>query len=452
MTFARGRDLGLVLRRSVFPALCGCAFAARGHADVPTPADSLTVRDCVARARDHAPEPRVLAAERAAAALDSSAAFRARRVAFSLQGGATVAPPHFYDPAITNLGEYAVKLGVEAPLADGGVRHRERERSALAAGQSRLLLDQGSRDAGLLAGALAVEWLRLVETERGQSEAVAWLEHLAGVMQSGVRAGVRGRADALRALLERDAAAAALDLTRRDQAAAARAIARAIGAGEPFVPLIREESFEEVPPADADSLALLATLQNAPEVRLAGLGEAQRRLDLDAARRIQSWQVSVTADAGLAGTDLTQIVPPDVQAEHPGATFADRLRRDLGASVSFQLHRPLFDPSARDAAAARLAAADAQHLRHDIELDAQRRLALDLLARWRSATLRLTLARDRAARADEHLLRLASLHAAGAATLLELLDARRALDDTRERLADTRAEARAARLEAEERR
>ena len=440
------------LRRFLLPTLCTCALVSRALADAPALSDSLTVGECVARAREHAPEPRVLAAERIAAALDSSAIFRARRAAFSFQVGAMVAPHRFYDPAITNLGEYGLKLGVEAPLVDGGSRRRERERGALASGESRLRLEQGARDAGLLAGALAVEWLRLTETERTQIEAVAWLEHLAGVMESGVRAGVRGRADALRALLERDAAAAALDLTRRDLAATSRALTRAIGAGEPYRPAIRSESDSEVPPTDADSLALIAALEHAPEVRLAGLSEAQRRIDLDAARRGRSWQVGLAADAGLAGSDLTRIVPPDVTEAHPGATFSDRLRRDLGASVSLQLRRPLFDPSARDAAAARLAAVEAQHLRQDVELDAQRRLALDLVARWRSAALRLTLARDGAARADEHLLRLASLHAAGAATLLELLDARRALDDARERLADARAEARAARLESEERR
>jgi len=51
----------------------------------------------------------------------------------------------------------------------------------------------------------------------------------------------------------------------------------------------------------------------------------------------------------------------------------------------------------------------------------------------------------------ENLLRLRSLQASGSATLLELLDARTTLDDTRARLAQARFDARLARLEAEER-
>jgi len=57
-------------------------------------------------------------------------------------------------------------------------------------------------------------------------------------------------------------------------------------------------------------------------------------------------------------------------------------------------------------------------------------------------------AREAALRAEENLLRLRSLYAGGGAGLLELLDARRELDDARALLADARFEARQAHYQA----
>jgi outer membrane protein TolC len=416
-------------------------------------AESLTVRECVARARQRSPEPRVAVAERDASVLDSSATFRSRRAALSFQGGATVAPEHFYDPALTNLGDYALKLRLEAPVFDGGARNRGRQRRVLVARESRALLAQAARDAGLRAGALAIEWLRLTESEAAERQSLEWLEHLAGAMDAGVRSGMRGRADALRATLERDVVAGELELTHRDMATVARELGRELGGGDDFVPAVHEEATQmSSPPTQADSLELVRALEAAPEVRLADLGRAERRLDVETARQTSAWQMEVAADAGLVGADLAHAVPPDLRSLHPGATLTDRLQRDLGASLSLQFHRPLLDRSAASATEARDASSRAQDLRWSAELEAQRRLGLELLARWRSAAMRYSVARDVAARADEHRLRIESLHAAGSASLLELLDARRALDDARARLTDARAEALGARLETEARR
>jgi outer membrane protein TolC len=423
---------------------------AAGVPPTTSPAESLTVRECVARARRLAPEPRVALVERDAAALDSTATFRARRAALFFQAGATVAPEHFYDPALTNLGDYAFKLRLEAPVFDAGARDRSRRRSALAVRESQATLEQSERDAGLRAGALAIEWLRLNASSRAEIQSVEWLDHLASVMDAGVRSGMRGRADATRATLERDAVAAELDLTRRDMASTARALARELGVGDDLVSAVRDEPIEaSTPPSETDSLELVRSMGAAPEVRLADLTRAERRLDAAAASQASAWRVDVAADAGLAGTDLTRAVPGDISARSPDATFTDRLRRDLGASVALQFRRPLLDRAGRPSMAARAASSRAQDLRWSAEVEAQRRLGLELLSRWRSAAMRYGVAREVAARADEHLLRLESLHAAGSATLLELLDARRALDDARARLTDARADALTARLEAE---
>ena len=109
------------------------------------------------------------------------------------------------------------------------------------------------------------------------------------------------------------------------------------------------------------------------------------------------------------------------------------------------------DPAAPHDVSGRVAAAEAAvRLSMAAESDA-RRAALELLDRWRDASLRVSRARASVAVAEENLLRLRSLHASGSAPLLELLDARRTLDDTHLRLAGARFDVRLARLEAEER-
>src|SRR5205823_5986324 len=85
-----------------------------GPALYPAP-DSVTVEQCVALARLRAPEVRSAAVDREVARLDSAATSYNRRPSFSIFGGATVAPPGFYDPVITNLGESQLKAGVAWP-------------------------------------------------------------------------------------------------------------------------------------------------------------------------------------------------------------------------------------------------------------------------------------------------------------------------------------------------
>ena len=109
------------------------------------------------------------------------------------------------------------------------------------------------------------------------------------------------------------------------------------------------------------------------------------------------------------------------------------------------------DPAAPHDVAGRTAASAGATLRAQTAIAEARRAALELLDRWRNATRRVTRAEASVALAEENLLRLRSLHASGSAPLLELLDARRQLDDTRIRLAEARFDARLARLEAEER-
>jgi outer membrane protein TolC len=73
----------------------------------------------------------------------------------------------------------------------------------------------------------------------------------------------------------------------------------------------------------------------------------------------------------------------------------------------------------------------------------------DLNERGRTAAPQLALAEASVGRAEDNVLRARSLYAGGGAGLLDLLDARRQLDEARARLADARFEAWKAVYEAE---
>jgi outer membrane protein TolC len=411
--------------------------------------ESLSVARCVALARGAAPEVRALAAERAAAHFDSAATALNGRPHLSIFGGALVAPQNSYDPIVTNLGEYHLKAGLDVPLADAGERRRARAQTGLAAESAAAESDQAAREAGLAAAQAALEIVRRREEARADRDALEWLERLANLLQSGVRSGERQRSDAVRVLLERDGVQAALESAEEARAALGRGLAELIARRGAGFDVAEPEAGDEAAPAETDSLALLAAIERAPEVRTARLAAAGERLALDEARSRNALRVDFSADAGLWGSDLTRVIPPDLRATHPNATFADRLRRDLGASVTFEFRRPVLDPSVGLAIRGREAAADAARVRADAASERRRREALDLMGRWRSATRRRMLAEASVARAEEHLLRMRSLYTGGATTLLELLDARQQLDDARARLADARLDCREAHWEGE---
>jgi outer membrane protein TolC len=416
----------------------------------PAAGDTLSVAECVALARRVAPEVRALASDAEAARLDSAATSLNGRPAYSVFGGATLAPRGFYDPAATNLGEYELKAGIALPLRDGGERRRDRMSAALARGNATIEAARASRDAGLRAAGIALDAVRAHEQAEALRETLAWLEQLEVLVGSGVRAGSRERSDADRVAIERDAVR--FDLETLDQARAERVreLAALLGRA-PGAPL----EFRDPVPADAaapvaaDSVALFERTARSPEALAARVAESQAQLALDAARHRNAVAVDLTADAGAWGTDLSHVVPPDLAAEHPGATFGDRLRRDLGASVALRFQRPLLDASSGYSIAARERQVEAARTRAANAAAEGDRRALDLLARWRGAARRLELAESASARAEDHLLHLRSLYAAGAASLLEVLDARRQLDDARGRGADARLEVRLARWEQE---
>src|SRR5439155_11467844 len=116
-------------------------------------------------------------------------------------------------------------------------------------------------------------------------------------------------------------------------------------------------------------------------------------------------------DGGLAGAELTSAVPQDFRDAHRDATFTDRLRRDLGASISIQLKRPLADPSLACSRRAREETLRAATLRRLAATARARRDAMDLIGDWRAPGARPDIPRGAEERAQENLLRARSLYA-----------------------------------------
>ena len=415
--------------------------------------ESLTISDCMQRAREMAPGVLAAGEDASAAAYDSQATSCNSRPVFKAFGGATLAPKGFYDPVITNLGQYQLKAGIELPLLDGGGRARSRLRVSNASGLAALALEQARRDAGQRAAELAVEVIRLMDRQAVEAEGLDWLDRLSRLLHSGVAGGSHGAGDVLRTQLERDGLEASLGMLRTDLASTRRELAQLLAIGSNAEWGVRAPApFEDRVPGKSDSLRAIGAAENSPEVRAAKLSEAQLELDLREAQSRNRINISLSADAGLAGADLTSVVPGDLKASDAGAGVLDRLRRDLGASVTLDFARTLSDPTVRPAITAREKNLRGAGMRTRTELANQRRALLDLLDRWRAASLRSASLRAIVERSGENLLRSKSLYVTGAVSLFELLDARRLEQDARERLADALAEERKSHFQLEVRR
>src|SRR5438445_8988063 len=129
--------------------------AAAAESSPPFPAatpaaarETLSVEQCVELARHGSPDVQAALSAQAAARHDSVATGFNRRPGYALDTGAIVAPSGFYDPVITNLGEYQLKLGAEWTALDGGRRARARARAALDAAQATPDRARAARHAG----------------------------------------------------------------------------------------------------------------------------------------------------------------------------------------------------------------------------------------------------------------------------------------------------------------
>ena len=185
---------------------------------------------------------------------------------------------------------------------------------------------------------------------------------------------------------------------------------------------------------------------------MARAGEALGQLDTQDARHRDAAGVELVLDAGWAGADLTAAVPENLRAIDPGAGFGDRLRRDMGASAAVRIGVPMLDRARAPSLRAREYALAAARVRTAAESQGQRERARVLLAGWSTAWRQLAAAEQTQGRAERNLLKVRSLYTAGATTLLDLLDARRAYADARDRVLAMREAVRVAQWLVEDRR
>ena len=417
------------------PLFLACSQASASSDSNASP-DSLSVRGCAAVALAGSAETQAARWSAIAAARDAAAARRNAAPELRLHSGALIAPSGFYDPAITNLGQYDLKVAMDLTLLDGGRRRRERARSETSARQADAEFTAVSGAAGLEAARLATEVLLTrggIERRRDQER---WTAQVLDAVRASARAGLRSPSDVNR--LQLDLQTLAMD--RGDLESSLASSARALGAfldpassGARFE-AVRDTAWTEASPTENDSSSIFRRFEGSADVRKAEAAASVARLDLESARRLKAPQVGLSADAGLAGTDLTRVAPP----ESGGSDLGDRLRRDLGASLSLDMSLPLNRPGLASTVAAREADVRAAEVRLARTRSAARLGALDLLSRWNDGARRLATAVSAAALAESNLLRVRSLYFAGTVSLLELLDSRRASLDAADREAAAR--------------
>jgi outer membrane protein TolC len=407
--------LGLAL------ALAGAA----GAADDPT-TPPLTLEQALAAARSANAALPVADFDTRIAEQRRREAEAARRLQVRLEGDLWVAPAPGYDPVITNLGEDRLLVVAEKTLADGGALRAgaDQARAALEASRARFRLAELDLDLEVTqqyAEILAAE--REIEARR---EGLARLESYLALLEERARSGQPVAPDLLRTRVrlatDRAALVAAEGAADEARAGLNSAMGRAPSAPLEVVPL-PEPGALRPPAADAwRATPEIAAAEREVEAAAAASRAAEAQLRP---------QVTARVDAGLWGSDTTRWVPGDYAASHPGASFGDRLRRDLGSSFTFGFSLPIFDSGvfAARVAESRLALEQARQRVAAENAGAALRLARAERALERAyGQYQLLVAAEPQAR--DAYLEAESRYRGGTASYLEVLDAFSASVDT----------------------
>ena len=413
----------------VISIACGFSHSASGAASAPLlPTDSLSVRGCAEWARTGSLETQAARWTALAAELDADATRHNAEPRLALHSGVLVAPPGFYDPAITNLGEYDLRLIMAMGLLDGGQLHRDRDRAVAASHGAAADLTAISTATALEAARLASAIVQTRERiGRHRSEKLATTQVLDAV-RSGARVGARSQSDVLRLQLDVQTLSMELDDLESELAVLGRGLGTLLAPdslGVSFL-AVRDTSWNEQPPSPSDSLVVLERFAAGADVLHAQAAVEMARLDVASARGSGAGKLGLALDAGFAGTNLTDLSPIEAGTASAHSGLVDRLQRDLGASLRLDYLLPLRSPGMRSSVAARDADAGAARTRITQARAVARTAALDLVARWRDSARRLADADSTASLAESNLLRMRSLYLAGSSTLLDLSDSRRA--------------------------
>jgi outer membrane protein TolC len=414
-----------VERRLSVCALC-LSLAALAGAQEPVTLDVALREAHAANARLPIPALDIsIARER----LHEARADRWLRVA--VEGDFIYAPPSGYDPVVTNLGDFRLQAVGRQPLYDGGAR-----RGAVARADAELDAAAGryrmqEKDLVLEVTSRYTELLAAREEAAARREGIGRLESYRSLLRSRQASGQAVAADRLKTEV-RLASEQAHVLESERRADGARLALNDLMGRDPqgqleIAPLPMPEGSRSIEPTEGEVPEVSSARADARAADAAlAIARAERRPHLD-----------LSADVGFWGSDTSRLVPLDLKLSNPDATFADRIRRDAGYSITLFLSWPIFDFGT---IRARIAQADLTLRQARQKIEVARR---DARLKWEQARSTIeSLQREidllsRAApSAHDAFLEAESRYRGGAATSLEVLDAYASAIDTVVRLSD----------------
>jgi outer membrane protein TolC len=262
----------------------------------------------------------------------------ARRLRLAVGGDFIYAPPDGYDPVVTNAGEERLQLAAGKLLLDGGAAAAGVRRATALTSAAASRYRQAVRDVDY---EVRIRFAELLAADREIAARRTGMDRLQGyqsLLESRQRAGQAVAADLLRTRVEATSAEAdLLDAeARRD---AARIALNHLMGRDPGTPV----TAAPLPPPAALQESRSTPWESAPEIQAARHDSEAAAAGLAIAKAERKPQLTLFADAGLWGSDTSHAVPPDFAAMHSGASFADRLKRDVGYSIGVTLSWPITD-------------------------------------------------------------------------------------------------------------
>jgi len=357
-----------------------------------------------------------------------------RWLKLAVEGDFIYSPESGYDPIVTNLGQERLQIAARQPLLDGGQR-----RAAVAeAGANRVAAEAryriAERDVDLEVTSRFAEAVAAGSEVQARRRGLDRLTGYRSLLEGRGKAGQAVSADLLRTDVRVSVERADLLDAERRWTEARYALNDLMGR-DPRSPL----DLAPLSPPSEPAPGGQEPWESAPEVLEARALALAAQAGVTIARAERRPHLFATADAGLWGSDTTQLVPQDVRAGHPGAGFSDRLRRDAGYSIGLDLSWPLWSAGA---ARARIAESELTLSEARKQEEAQRRRARlewdQAVDAERSAYLQTQILEDAVPAARDSYLEAESRYRGGAGTSLEVLDAFASSVDAEVRLAQSR--------------
>ena len=394
---------------------------------------ALTLEDVLREARASNVRLPIPSIEISVAREKVSEARAERWLRVALEGDFVYAPGNGYDPAITNLGEFRAQAVARQPLYDGGARRAAVERSEADLDVAGARYRLAAKDLELEVRNRYSEWVQSDSEAAARREGIERLRRYRTSLESRRASGQGVAADLLKIEVRlATEQAAVVDAEGRREAA--RIALNSLMGRDTSADLV----LAPMPPPEAPPSRQAANAaDSAPEVAEASAQTRAAGADLATAEAERKPHLNLSADVGFLGSDTTRLVPRELLAADPNATFGDRLRRDAGYSFTLSFTWPVWDAGAIRSrirqAELRLEAA-----RRNVTLqkrEAERQWA-QAQATLRSTWEQIRILSGASPSARDSWLEAESRYRGGAATALEVLDAYAASVDAAVRLSE----------------